>query len=91
MRLVPILVRDRLPLRKDGAMFWGYCYGPVIAILRGHEDDPALIRHEREHVKQFYMTLGLHLILYPLCRRYRLWAERKAHAAEGVPLNEEWY
>ena len=88
---VPVLIRGRLPKRKDGGEFDGYNYGPIIAIRRGKEADAGLIRHELEHARQFYVTFGLHLALYPLCRRYRLWAERQACKAQGVPMTTEWY
>ncbi len=64
--------------------FDGYTYGLVIFIHKDSRDDEGLHRHELEHVKQGFMTLGLHPLLYWLVRPYRLWAERKAYEAQGA-------
>lgn len=88
---VPVLVRDTLPRAKDGTEFAGYCYGPVIAVRRGCEADEGLVRHELEHVRQWWTSLGAHWLLYPLSRRYRLWAEMRAHAVGGQAFDPNRY
>ena len=53
--------------------------GPVILIRPKYRDDVGLLKHELEHVKQGFATLGLHIPLYLLSKRYRLWAEASAY------------
>lgn len=65
---------DSLP---DG--FAGKANGPVIRILKKYKDDQGLLAHEKVHVRQWWMTLGLHSILYLLSDRYKLWAEVEAY------------
>ena len=69
------------PFRPFG--FDGYAFGPVILIHQDSRGDEGLHRHELEHIRQGFMTLGLHPLLYWLIRPYRLWAERKAYEAQG--------
>lgn len=69
---------DELP---DG--FAGVANGPVIRILKSYRHDRPLYLHEVQHVRQWFMTLGLHSMLYPLVRRYRLWAEATAYAVQA--------
>lgn len=58
--------------------------GPLVLvrqkyILRG---DEGIIRHELEHVKQWWRSLGAHGPLYLFVRRYRLWSEVEAYRAQ---------
>lgn len=53
--------------------------GPVIRVRPSHKDDKGLLAHEKVHVKQWWLTLGIHSILYIFSKRYRLWAEVKAY------------
>lgn len=79
---VPVFYTDRLPRRADGGAFDGYSLGPVILIRPASRTDDPVHAHELEHARQWWMTLGLHWLLYPLSRRYRLWAERRAYDAQ---------
>jgi hypothetical protein len=36
-------------------------------------------QHELMHVKQWYMTIGMHGLLYKFVPRYKLWAEAQAY------------
>lgn len=62
-----------------GPDFCGKTYGPVILIRKDCKDDKGLYQHELVHVKQWWMTLGIHSILYKFIRKYRFWAELKAY------------
>lgn len=62
--------------------FWAKTHGPVIFIRPKHRDNHALLKHELEHVRQFWITLGMHGLLYLFSRRYRLWSEAKAYAVQ---------
>jgi len=62
--------------------FAGVANGPVIRILKSHKDDEGLYKHEVEHVRQWFLTLTLHSLLYPLVTKYRLWSEAKAYAVQ---------
>lgn len=56
--------------------------GPVVFIRPVWRGNAGLLVHELEHVRQWWVTLGLHSILYLLSRRYRAWAEARAYAAQ---------
>ena len=65
--------------------FAGVANGPVIRILKSHKHDKKLYDHEYEHVRQWYVTLGLHSFLYHMSRKYRMWSEAKAYAKQVKP------
>ena len=65
------------------APFVGKAHGPVILIRRDRRHDHRLWAHEYEHVRQWYLTLGLHPLLYVLSRRYRIWAEARGYARQA--------
>ena len=56
----------------------GYSRAWFIRIRPAHKDDLGLLAHEKEHVRQWWITLGISSILY-LFKRYRLGAEVKAY------------
>ena len=60
----------------------GRCLGPIIIIRPKYKDDVGLYKHELEHIKQGFRTLGLHAILYNISDRYAMWAEAKAYAEQ---------
>jgi len=62
--------------------FVGKAYGPVIVIRKDWKQDKKLWEHEYEHVRQFYVTLFLHGLLYKFSRKYRTWAEARGYAAQ---------
>jgi len=62
--------------------FAGVANGPVIRILKSHKYDDGLHDHEYEHVRQWYLTLGLHGVFYLVSRKYRMWSEAKAYAKQ---------
>ncbi len=68
---------DRLP---DGV--GGCANGPLIRIRPKYREDVGIHEHELEHVRQWWITLGVHSLLYLLVRRYRLWAEVQAYRAQ---------
>lgn len=51
----------------------------LIIIDVDREDQEGLLAHELEHYRQHLATLTLHPILYNTIKRYRLWAEVRAH------------
>ena len=59
--------------------FAGAANGPIIRISEGYEDDEGIYQHELVHVKQWFMTLGLHGALYTLSPKYKLWSEVMAY------------
>ncbi len=62
----------------------------VIVIEKDANNFEATYHHELEHVKQFWMTLGLHGLFYLLSKRYKLWAEVQAYKQSikyGVPVD----
>ena len=77
LRLAPpalIICTDKLP---EGV--GGMARGPVVFIRPEYQTDVGLEEHELEHVRQWWITLGAHSILYPLCRAYRAWSETAAY------------
>lgn len=72
-----IFYTDRMP--DD---FGGMANGPIIRIRPKYKDDKGLYRHEYEHVRQWYISLFTHGILYKFVRRYRKWSEAKAYATQ---------
>lgn len=60
----------------------GKALGPIILISPAYRGDAGLLAHEVEHARQFWATAGMHIVLYPLVRRYRQWAEARAFAKQ---------
>jgi hypothetical protein len=56
----------------------GVAQGPIIRILEKYRGDVGIYKHELTHVKQWFLTLGIHSILYLFSRKYRLWSEVEA-------------
>ena len=69
-----------LPERRAGVTV-----GPIVLIQRRYKGDAGLLAHELEHARQFWATFGLSLILYPISRHYRLFAESAAYAKQVKP------
>lgn len=61
----------------------GRTNGFVIRIKPSYRDDAGLLAHELVHVKQWWVTLGLHSLLYLLSDRYKLWAEVQAYKEQA--------
>lgn len=59
--------------------FAGRSYGFFILMRKDEKENNALLQHELTHCKQFYRTLGLHLILYSVWDKYRLNCEIEAY------------
>lgn len=57
----------------------GCARGPLIFIRPAYMHDMGLIEHERQHVRQWLRTVGLHSILYLASKEYRLKAEVEAY------------
>ncbi len=53
--------------------------GPFIRIARGHQDTPGVLEHELAHVTQWWLSLGLHGLLYGVSHHYRAWSELLAY------------
>lgn len=85
--ILPALViqTDNMP-----AKFGGCSNAMLVRIRPKYAADTGLLNHELTHVKQFYRTLGLHSILYPLVAKYRLYAEVEAHAVQIGKYATEW-
>lgn len=60
----------------------GIAKGPFVRIRPKYKDDKGLHVHEEEHVWQFYVTLGLHNILYDVSDKYQKWSEAQAYGAQ---------
>lgn len=60
----------------------GLTKGPIIRIRPAYKNDVGIHRHEYEHVRQWYVTLFTHSILYKFSRKYRMWSEAKAFAKQ---------
>jgi len=59
-----------------------------IFIHPDHCEERSLIEHELVHVRQFYRTLGIHIILYEISSNYRLRSEVEAYRAQlAINLN----
>ena len=69
-----ILYTDSLPDGTGGAT-----NGPVIRIRPKYKDDEGIYKHEELHVWQWWLTMGLHSVLYLFVREYRQWAEIAAY------------
>ena len=59
--------------------FAGKSNGFFVRIVKKYKEDKGLIEHELNHCRQFYMTLGLHGILYNVVKPYRYWAELQCY------------
>lgn len=68
----------------------GQANGPVIRILKSHKDDEGVYQHELEHVIQWFVTLGIHSLLYWLFESYRLWAEVSAYRIQLAHNPPDW-
>lgn len=67
---------------------WGRARAMFITLEKSAPD--YVYQHELAHVKQWYITLGLHGILYRISKRYRLWSEVQAYKVSmrhGRPLD----
>ena len=62
---------------KEG--FGGMANAFTIRIRPKYKNDIGLLEHEKVHVKQFWRTLGIYCILYPLSKEYRLKSEVEAY------------
>ena len=80
MPLALVVYTRLLPERKAGLTI-----GPLVLIQTRYRGDKGLLAHEMEHARQFWVTFGLHLVLYPFCQSYRLWAEAIAFARQVNP------
>lgn len=57
----------------------GSANGFVIRIEKDAANKDAILAHELVHVKQWWLSLGIHPILYALSECYRIWAEVQAY------------
>jgi len=86
---VPVFIVDKIPFRPK----WkgGMVYGPIVFIMDKYADDKGLHKHELWHVKQFWMTLGLHAVLYPLnLFGYKLWSEVVGYRIQWLEYNKKY-
>lgn len=60
----------------------GVANGPFVRIHPRFRNDKGLLVHELVHVWQWWLTLGLHSLLYMIVPRYRLWSEVLAMRAQ---------
>jgi len=61
----------------------GCANGPVIRILEKYKDDEGIYQHELVHVKQWFMTFGLHSLLYMWLDWYKLGSEIEAYREQA--------
>lgn len=78
--LAQIIVKHTPLMEKRG--YAGYQNKWRAYISPEHADDPGLLAHELEHVKQWWLTFGLLSILYPRIKSVRQWAETGAFRAQ---------
>lgn len=69
-----IFFTDKLPSGTGGQ-----ARGPVIFIRKKYQRDPGLLAHELTHVRQWFLSFGLHSLLYLTIKKYKLWAEISAY------------
>lgn len=62
--------------------FGAFTRGFFIFVRIKYKDDTALLEHELVHVRQFWRTFGLSLLLYSLSKKYRLAAEVEAYQTQ---------
>lgn len=72
----PALVFYVAKIKDD---FAGKTNAFVVRIKETYKDDKGLLAHEIVHVKQWFLTLGLHSLLYRFSKSYRYLAEIKAY------------
>ena len=80
----PHIVRTVDDIKGGG---WGQARAMFVTLEKAAPD--YVYQHELAHVKQFYLTLGLHGVLYRFVKRYRLWSEVQAYKQSirhGRPL-----
>ncbi|GEM_PF-3201426 len=73
-----IVYDDLIPKESVGAT-----RGYVIYIRPDLRDDPIVINHEKEHVRQWWYSLGLQKFYYALSKKHRLYYEYNAYL-EGL-------
>lgn len=56
--------------------------GCIVRIKTEYKDDEGILQHELCHCEQWYKTLGLHSLLYPLSKTYRLNSEVAAYKVQ---------
>lgn len=64
--------------------FAGVAAGPFIFIRPRARNDLGLLMHEKEHVRQWWSTLGLHTLLYLCIPKYKIWAEVSAYKIQAT-------
>lgn len=71
----------------------GWCFGPIILIRPKYKDDKGLHVHELFHALQFWLTLGIHGILYSMIPKYRYWSEIWAYRRQlkYSPGAKKWF
>lgn len=69
-----IFYTDDLPSDVNGR-----AGGVVVRIRPKYLKDAGLREHELAHVELFWLTLGLHVLVKRLSRRYRIWNEARAY------------
>lgn len=57
--------------------------GPLIFLRPKYRNDEGLYRHELQHVKQWWFTLGFHSLFYTFSDVYKLWAEVEAYKVQA--------
>ena len=60
----------------------GASNGPVVRIRPNLVSDRGLLMHELEHVRQWWITLGLGPLAYLVSRHYRRWSESRAYRVQ---------
>ena len=62
----------------------GKSFGFFVFIKPKYKHDKSLLEHELIHCRQFYRTLGVHVILYKLSKKYRYKSELEAYTAQII-------
>jgi hypothetical protein len=75
---IPVLI-----VFRHGSVLGHCAYNFGFLVIMGWEfrNSDDLMSHEIVHTKQIVMTLGMHVILYYACLRYRFWSELQAYKA----------
>ena len=67
--------------------------GPVIRMRPKYKDDRGILEHEKCHVRQWYMTLGLHGVIKKFSKKYALKIEVDAYRIQlkYSPTDLDWF
>ena len=91
--LPAIIITKEVSLNKSVAntMFAGATIGPIVLSSADNNEREKIIvkNHELCHVRQFYKSLGMQLILYRFSKKYRILYEYEAYKTDKSLTNDD--